>query len=106
MSPQGSASVAPSNPSANQNDNITLSCFAQGGPSNSFQWSLDSQTLPGETNQVLTLLQVTTGGVYGCTVTNAAGMDSSTAVLTGEWDIILIISISSLIFNSELFPCP
>ena len=84
MSPQGSVIVIPTNPSANQNDNITLNCMAQGGPNNTFQWSLNSQTLPGETNQDLTLLQVTTGGVYSCTVSNAAGMDSSTARLTGE----------------------
>ena len=72
------------NPSANQNDNITLNCLAQGGPNNTFQWSLNSQTLPGETNQALTLLQVATGGVYSCTVSNAAGMGSATTILTGE----------------------
>ena len=84
VSPQGSVFVSPMNPSANQNDNITLRCFAQGGPNNTFQWSLNSQTLPGETNQALTLLQVTTGGVYSCTVSNAAGIGSSTTTITGE----------------------
>ena len=84
MSPLSSVTVSPINPSANQNDNITLNCMAQGGPNNTFQWSLNSQTLPGETNQALILLQVTTGGVYSCTVSNAAGMGSSTSRLIGE----------------------
>ena len=69
----------------NRTGSINLECVAGGGPENTFQWYYDNQLLPGETHSVLELTDIglSGGGYFNCTVTNAAGTGSNTALVVG-----------------------
>ena len=64
-------------------DNVTLLCTNGGGPSNAYEWSKGGRILNNEGDNTLMLnrIDITSGGNYTCTVSNAAGMDSTTTVL-------------------------
>ena len=64
-------------------ENITLSCAGQGGPNNSFVWEKNGEVLSGKNENQLTLMVVngSSGGVYTCTVSNAAGSGSASTTL-------------------------
>ena len=64
-------------------DDVTLMCISDGGPNNSFEWSKDGVVLTREINNTLTLSFITasSGGVYTCSVSNAAGNDSASTTL-------------------------
>ena len=66
-----------------QGENITLTCMGQGGPNNSYAWEQNGKALLGENENVLTLMNIngSSGGVYRCTVSNAAGSDSASTTL-------------------------
>ena len=53
-------------------------CTSRGGPNNTYQWQANDTDIPGETMEMLMLADVgaSTGGMYTCVVTNAAGDDS------------------------------
>ena len=60
-------------------DTVVLTCFAEGGPGNTIQWSFNGNTLENETLQSLQLVNVTAmsnGGTYTCVVSNSAGNGS------------------------------
>ena len=63
--------------------NVTLTCSNRGGPTNTYEWRKDGIIFDGETNKTLSLnsVEVTSGGDYTCTVSNDAGMDSTTTTL-------------------------
>ena len=56
-------------------DNIILTCSAQGGPSNMFQWQNNDVNLTNETSEILNITGSDGGGVYTCVVSNDAGRD-------------------------------
>ena len=61
-------------------DDVILNCStSQGGPSLTYQWQFNGQVLPDEVDPSLTRFAVNAsdGGTYTCTVSNAAGNDSS-----------------------------
>ena len=60
-----------------------LECSSFGGPNNAFQWQLNGLDIIGETQSTLTLpnVQASTGGMYTCVVTNAAGSDDISTFL-------------------------
>ena len=60
-----------------------LMCTSRGGPSNTYQWQTNDTDIEGETMENLTLANVnaSTGGMYTCVVTNAAGNDSDSTFL-------------------------
>ena len=60
-----------------------LMCTSLGGPNNAYQWQANDTDIPGETMHTLTLNNVdaSTGGMYTCVVTNAAGNDSDSTFL-------------------------
>ena len=64
-------------------ENITLTCLGRGGPNNSFAWERNGEVISGENENQLTLTNFNTssGGVYTCTVSNAAGSGSASAPL-------------------------
>ena len=66
-----------------QSDVASLSCTSIGGPNNAYQWQANDTDIPGETMENLTLTNVnaSTGGMYTCVVTNAAGNDSDSTFL-------------------------
>ena len=60
-----------------------LMCTSDGGSSNTFQWEKDGAVLDGEISDTLTLVNVDAsfGGLYTCTVSNAAGNESANTTL-------------------------
>ena len=77
-------SISPFNNVYEEGDNISLTCSAEGGPSNMLQWQLNNVNLTSETENVLNVSGITAdvdGGVYTCVVTNAAGADRSSVTV-------------------------
>ena len=68
------------------NDGVTYTCYADGGPGNSYQW------LRLRDNKVVSMAQELTfnntnpmdGGDYQCTITNTAGNTTSMTTLNGK----------------------
>jgi membrane carboxypeptidase/penicillin-binding protein PbpC len=85
VSPEGSVSVEAVNMSVlfDPNEAATLNCMARGGPNNTFLWFFDGRAIERATTDVLSLSQVE-GGEYTCQVSNAAGSEDATIVLTGQ----------------------
>ena len=73
----------PSEQVVSRGENITLTCMGQGGPNNSFAWEKNGEVLSGENESQLILMVVngSSGGLYTCTVSNAAGSGSASASL-------------------------
>ena len=66
----------------NNGDSVNLTCLAQGGPGNTFQWTLNKATLLNQSgdNLILPFINATeNGGYYTCIVSNAAGSGSATS---------------------------
>ena len=64
------------------NESATLNCMASGGPNNTFMWFLDGELIEDEVDNTLTLSEVE-GGEYTCQVSNAAGRENASIILTG-----------------------
>ncbi len=65
-------------------DMVTLSCSAEGGPYNTFLWTyLRTGEDVANTSEYTVTSSVLTGGDYQCTVSNDAGNDNDTATLNG-----------------------
>ena len=66
-----------------QGENITLTCLGRGGPNNSYAWKQNGKALLGENENELILMNIngSSGGVYRCTVSNAAGSGSASTTL-------------------------
>ena len=60
-------------------DNITFNCSTIGGPDVFYQWQANGIDISGEISITLILINVnaSTGGEYGCVVSNSAGDDSA-----------------------------
>ena len=71
------------NQTYNRNNTALLLCTSQGGPGNTYQWQANDTDIQGETMEMLTLNNVdaSTGGLYTCVVTNAAGNDSASTYI-------------------------
>ena len=64
------------------NEPATLNCMASGGPNNTFMWFLEGESILNETANTLVLSEVA-GGEYTCQVSNAAGSENASIILTG-----------------------
>ena len=71
------------NQTQHRGDAAVLMCTSQGGPNNTYQWQANDTDIPGETTETLTMANVnaSTGGMYTCVVTNAAGSDSDSTFI-------------------------
>ena len=80
----------------NSTENIT--CTAKGGPNNMFQWRRQGIAPVISNNSVLELTMITgsDGGVYECTVTNDAGSDTNSTLVTGMYFILFLLKYSTL----------
>ena len=68
------------------NNIVTYTCYADGGPGNSYQWIRLRDNVVEPMIQELTLdnTDPLDGGDYQCTVTNDAGSDTVMTTLNGE----------------------
>ena len=97
-------------------DIAILMCNSLGGPANMYQWQANNTDISGETMKNLTLAVVdaSTGGMYTCVVTNAAGSDSdSTFLFIAPYFIIEPVNVETangslvtLQCVAEAFPSP
>ena len=84
VSPEGSVEVSSLNETVLYDPNVAaaLKCTARGGPDNSFQWLFNNQVIVNERAEILNLGEVE-GGSYTCQVSNAAGSERATILITG-----------------------
>lgn len=93
----------------NLSDNITFSCFSQGGPNNTYQWYKNSILLPQQTHFNLTIFNIRAadGGEYTCSVINTAGSENVSATLYVRPYIVLSpeAEIRTIVNSSVNFTC-
>lgn len=81
VSPEGSVAVSPLDAVFNFGDYVTLVCIAKGGPDNSFQWEMNGNVIGNDSTVTLVDIDASHGGDYMCTVSNAAGTESTSTTL-------------------------
>ncbi|XP_065904165.1 hemicentin-1-like isoform X3 [Dysidea avara] len=82
VSPQGSVSLQPSgNILTAANSKVTLTCLADGGPNNVFEWRRQGVVISNDPVLLIPMVTGSDGGVYRCTVSNAAGSDTATTTV-------------------------
>ena len=70
----------------NNKGNINYTCYADGGPGNSYQWLRlrDNKVVSMEQELTLNNTDPVNGGDYQCTITNIAGSMTSVTTLNGK----------------------
>ena len=83
VSPLATVEPTSVNQTHSRGDVAILMCTSRGGPDNTYQWQANDTDIPGETMKMLMRADVdaSTGGMYTCVVTNAAGNDSDSTFL-------------------------
>ena len=68
------------------NNVVTYTCYADGGPGNSYQWIRlrDNEVVSMAQELALDNTDPLDGGDYQCTITNNAGNDTAMTTLNGE----------------------
>ena len=81
VSPEGGVRVEV--PIAILGENVILTCLAEGGPGNLYQWQRGGENLENETSETLTLTNVNIDDRdnYTCIASNLAGSGNATATL-------------------------
>ena len=88
VSPAGSVFVSPfGNVRTNFNSTVSLTCSAQGGPNNMFEWSKQGVIVSNSDVLELTMITGSDGGLYVCNVTNDAGSDTANTSVIGMYFI-------------------
>ena len=82
VSPQDGVSITPDNATFNENDTVILQCITYGGPGNTFEWIFNETVIENTSNLTLTGVMAEDGGDYICIVSNEAGSNNATAVLS------------------------
>ena len=90
MSPQDSVLTFPPVILTDFNSTVSLTCTAQGGPNNMFEWSKLGVIVSNNDVLELTMITGSDGGVYQCTVTNDAGSGANSTSVIGMYFISLI----------------
>ena len=85
----------------NQRNDITFICGALGGPNNTFQWQMDGNIIGNDSMLEVMDIDASSGGVYTCTVSNAAGSDSASTTLYVAPYIITPLEEQTLTFNGS-----
>ena len=89
VSPEGSIEISPKNISTTFNSLVSLTCSALGGPENVFEWRKKGEVISTSPVLEFTMITSSDGAVYQCTVSNAAGNDTTTATITGKQEVIV-----------------
>ena len=80
--------MSPSLINAQVNTNVTSTCTAEGGPDNTFTWSMVTATgdmsLVQKGPVLVIEVDVEYGGLYICRVENAAGYDEANLAINGK----------------------
>ena len=107
VSPQDSVIVSPFGDILTSfNSTVSITCGAQGGPNNMFEWRQFPQGVIVSNSDVLELTMITgsDGGVYQCTVTNDAGSGTANTSVIGMYFInFLLLRYVSCLFYIILF---
>ena len=118
VSPYGSVRVSPHNAVFNNADSVNLTCLAEGGPGNTFQWAFNGINLINEHNYRLALPFINAtenGGYYTCIVMNEAGNGTETTgvfinpnIINHPSDVIVTDLYSNIYlqFDVSAFPYP
>ena len=89
VSPEDSVRVSPSLINAQVNTSVLSTCTAEGGPNNTFTWSVVTERGPNRVLQegpvLMTEVEVEDGGLYFCRVENAAGYDEAYLTINGKY---------------------
>ena len=94
VSPQGSVSLQPSgNILTTANSKVTLTCLADGGPNNVFEWRRQGVVISNDPVLLIPMVTGSDGGVYRCTVSNAAGSDTATTTVIGMYIYIIFMKL-------------
>ena len=77
--------ISPDNINAMVNATVNVTCSAQGGPDNMFEWRIQGieEVVTNEAVLEFPMIQGTDGAVYECTVANAAGNETRNVTITG-----------------------
>ena len=85
VSPGGSVRITPLDTTTSFESSENLNCLAQGGPNNTFEWTnSQGQVISNSTQLEFPSITGSDGGIYTCTVTNAAGSDNASTTITGN----------------------
>ena len=76
----------------NFNSTESITCSAQGGPNNMFEWSKQGVIVSNSDVLELTMITGSDGGLYVCTVTNDAGSDTASTSVTGMYFINFLLN--------------
>ena len=88
VSPEDTAVISPDGINATMRNEIyVLSCSAEGGPGNEFQWEkLGSSGIISNSPELeIIVTDASVGGTYQCTVENMAGNSSAYTTVNGEF---------------------
>ena len=96
-----------------QNGEVVIICNAEGGPNNTYEWTLNGEVVESDVLNITTVISHTMStstlrissvdaathqGNYTCTVSNNAGEDSTSIVVTGKlFKLIIIIIVLAII---------
>ena len=64
---------------------VNITCSAQGGPNNMFEWSKQGVIVSNSDVLELTMITGSDGGLYVCNVTNDAGSDTANTSVIGMY---------------------
>ena len=81
VSPESSVNVSPLNMVFNQRNDITFICSALGSLNNTFQWKMNGNIIGNDSMLEVMDIDTSSGGIYTCIVSNAAGSDSASTTL-------------------------
>ena len=85
VSPEGSVEISPVDITTTVNLTVNITCSAEGGPNNVFEWSKQGTGVVSNDNVLeFPMITGTDGAVYECTMSNAAGNETRNVTLTGQ----------------------
>ena len=91
MSPADSVMIDHPTVLTNFNSTENITCLADGGPNNMFEWRKQGVIVSNRDVLQLTMIIGSDDGTYQCTVTNDAGSDTASTIVIGMYSIYLDI---------------